>query len=265
MKRNQLIVVLIVGFSLALVLFITPRGQAEKTKHPANSIAGVLHSYALPGTLHLNRKDRDNPCKERRGQNGEDEGEESDPRIRRGFEIAPVHLNLDDKNCALVGLGSYIVNGQGDCNGCHSAGPQTEFVPGGNPYFGQPEKINPATYLGGGRDFGPFPGPGPFPNIVSRNLTPDKTGRPEGGHTFSEFVQIIRTGVDMDQLHPTCTGAPTGSCLPPPFDGTRLQIMPWPVYKNMTDHDLRAIYEYMSAIPCIEGPPAPSPLHNDCS
>jgi hypothetical protein len=195
----------------------------------------------------------------------DDDDDRNESKIRRGFEIAPVPLNLEGKNRELVGLGSYIVNGQGDCNGCHSAGPQTEFVPGWNPYFlRQTEKINPATYLGGGRDFGPFPGPGPFPNIVSRNLTPDKTGRPEGGHTFSEFVQIMRTGVDMDHLHPTCAGPPTGSCLPPPFDGTRLQIMPWPIYKNMTDHDLRAIYEYMSAVPCIAGPPAPSPLHNDC-
>ena len=66
-------------------------------------------------------------------------------RIKRGFAIAPVRLNLAGKNRALVGLGSYIVNAQGDCNGCHSAGPDTEFAPGGNPYFGQPTKINPAT------------------------------------------------------------------------------------------------------------------------
>jgi hypothetical protein len=159
------------------------------------------------------------------------------------------------KNPALVALGSYIVNAQGDCNGCHSAGPATEFAPHGNPYFGQPTKVNPATYLGGGRDFGPFPGPGPFPHIISRNLTPDSTGRPEGGNTFEQFKTIIRTGIDMDHVHPTCTGAPNGTCLPPPFDGSLLQIMPWPIYHNMTDHDLLAIYEYLSAIPCVEGGP----------
>src|SRR5215831_16803646 len=27
--------------------------------------------------------------------------------------------------------------------------------------------------------------------------------------------------------------------LPPPFDGSLLQIMPWPTFQNMTDHDLR--------------------------
>ena len=53
-------------------------------------------------------------------------------------------------------------------------------------------------------------------------------------------------------------------CLPPPFDGNLLQIMPWPTLKHLNEEDLRAIYEYVSAVPCIEGPPAPSVLHNDC-
>jgi hypothetical protein len=196
----------------------------------------------------------------------DDRGGDSDSRIEQGFEIAPVPLNLEGKNPALVGLGSYIVNAQADCDGCHSAGPATEFAPGGNPYFlgHQTEKINPATYLGGGRDFGGYPAPNSPLHIISRNLTPDKTGLPEGGHTFAEFVEIIRTGKDFDHLHPQCTGMPTSSCMPPPFDGSLLQIMPWPIYQHMTDHDLRAIYEYLSAIPCIAGPPAPSPLHNDC-
>ena len=194
----------------------------------------------------------------------QDQGDTSDSRIEQGFEIAPVHLNLEGKDRALVGLGSYIVNAQGDCNGCHSAGPATEFARGGNPYFGQPETINQATYLGGSRDFGPYPGPGSPVHIISRNLTPDKTGLPEGGHTFEEFVQIIRTGVDKDHLHPTCSATVTTNCLPPPFNGDVLQIMPWPIYKNMTDHDLRAIYEYLSAVPCVAGPPAPDPRHNDC-
>ncbi len=181
----------------------------------------------------------------------EDEGDRG--RIERGFDIAPVPLNLEGKNRELVGLGSYLVNAVADCNGCHSAGPPTEYLNTGNPYTGaKVTQINPATYLGGGRDFGPFAG---VPHLYSRNLTPDKTGMAEGGHTFKEFLTIIRTGVDMDHVHPN---------LAPPFDGNLLQVMPWPVHRNMSTHDLRAIYEYLSAIPCIEGPPAPSPLHNDC-
>src|SRR5437667_8880857 len=69
------------------------------------------------------------------GENG-DQNEES--LIQRGFETAPVPLNLEGKNRALVGLGSYIVNVVGDCNGCHSAGPTTEYARGGNPYFRSP-------------------------------------------------------------------------------------------------------------------------------
>src|SRR5215471_5152886 len=84
-----------------------------------------------------------------------DDDDDTGSRIKIGFAIAPVPLNLAGKNRALVGLGSYIVNAQSDCNGCHSAGPATEYSAGGNPYFGQPAKINPGTYLGGGRDFGP--------------------------------------------------------------------------------------------------------------
>lgn len=178
---------------------------------------------------------------------------ERDSRIERGFAIAPVPLNLQGKNRALVGLGSYFVNAVADCNGCHSAGPTTEYGRGGNPYFGQPTVVNPATYLGGGRDFGPLvPG---SPHIVSRNLTPDATGLPEGGHTFETFVSILRTGIDFDHVHPTCTPTFTTGCLPPPFDGTLLQIMPWPAFRDMSDRDLRAIYEYLSAIPCVPGGP----------
>jgi hypothetical protein len=195
---------------------------------------------------------------------GDDDDHSNDSRIQRGFDIAPVHLNLEGKNRALVGLGSYIVNATVPCNECHGAGPAiTQFLPGGNPFFGEPKVVNPATYMGGGRDFGPVV-PGSI-HIISRNLTPDKTGLPEGGRTFSEFVQIMRTGVDLDSLHPQCPPRVINTtCIPAPFRGDLLQTMPWPGLKDLTDHDLRAIYEYLSAIPCVAGPPAPSPLHNDC-
>jgi hypothetical protein len=202
-----------------------------------------------------------------RGQ-AEDDGNDDESKIQQGFAIAPVPLNLAGKDRALVGLGSYLVNGDGDCNGCHSAGPQTEFTPNGNPYllppaFSGKKKVNPATYLGGNRNFGPLiPGSA---DIISRNLTPDKTGMPEGGRPFSEFLTIIRTGVDLDHLHPTCPpGKINTGCVPFPFNGALLQIMPWSAFQNMTDHDIRAIYEYLRAVPCIAGPPAPDPRHNNC-
>ena len=60
-------------------------------------------------------------------------------KIRIGFQIAPVKLNLAGKDPALVGLGSYLVNTANDCNACHNIGgpPNFEYFPGGNPYFGQ--------------------------------------------------------------------------------------------------------------------------------
>ena len=84
-----------------------------------------------------------------------DDRQSTEAKIRTGFAIAPVPLNLSGKNVELVGLGSYLVNAQASCNDCHSAGPQTQYAPGGNPFFGQkPAKQNAATYLGGGRSFG---------------------------------------------------------------------------------------------------------------
>jgi hypothetical protein len=189
-------------------------------------------------------------------------------------------------------LGSYWVNGVSDCNFCHTSGgpPNYNFAAGGNPYFGQPKKTDPVTYLAGGTDFGPavlpvpgvYPPPdywlpsGPYvgPDIITRNLTPDKNGRPEGGRTFEQFKEILRHGTDLDRIHLTCTEPPsdpnTATCLPPPVDGSLLQVMPWPNFQDMTDHDIRAIYEYLSAIPCIDNktspPPrgAPNELRNDC-
>jgi len=213
-------------------------------------------------------------------------------RTKIGFAIAPVHLNLEGRDPDLVGLGSYWVNGVSDCNFCHTSGgpPNFNFAAGGNPYFGQPKKTDPTTYLAGGTDFGPavppipgvYPPPaywlpsGPYvgPDIISRNLTPNKYGLAEGGHTFEQFKQIFRHGTDLDRIHLTCTEPPsdpnTGTCLPPPVDGSLLQVMPWPNFQDMTDHDIRAIYEYLSAIPCIDNttstPPrgAPNELRNDC-
>lgn len=146
-------------------------------------------------------------------------GRRFDPRVRVGFAIAPVPLDLEGRNREMVGLGSYIVNAQGGCNDCHTNPP---YAPGGNPFLGEPKVINAARYLAGGMPFGP---------VVSANITPDATGRP-AGLTADEFLELMRTGVD-------------------PEDGHILQVMPWPIYGNMTDQDLLSVYEYLSAIPSI--------------
>ena len=233
--------------------------------------------------------------------------------IHMGYEIAPVPLKLEGKSFEqrrLVGLGSFIVNAQADCNGCHTAGgpPNFNYGNNGNPYFlNQPlgTITDSATYLAGGSPFGQavpssasvggfppgsippsyppsgypidpttgFPYAGPV--IISRNLTPDKNGRPEGGRTLAEFKEILRTGKDFDNIHPTCQSdtdpnIALGVCVPPPVDGSKLQVMPWPLFHNMTDHQIEAIYEYLSTIPCIDNSFSPAPagapneLRNDC-
>jgi len=159
----------------------------------------------------------------------EEDGEEILSRIRTGFEIAPVPLNLQGKNRALVGLGSYIVNAVQGCNGCHNAG--SPYVPGGNPFLGEPEQIDPESYLVGGTVFGPF---------VSRNLRPNATTGLPARLTFEEFRTVMRTGADLKQRPPHVPG---------PGAGDLLQVMPWPEFRNMTDRDIRAIYEYLSALP----------------
>lgn len=149
-------------------------------------------------------------------------------RIRRGFEISPVRLSLRNKNPALVGLGSYLVNAAGGCNDCHT---HLNFQAGGDPYKGEPTIINAEQYLTGGRQFGP---------ITSANLTPDENGRP-AGLTFEEFESLLRTGRDEDD------------------PSHILQVMPWPVYGNLTNRDLRAIYEFLRAIPSKPDNPNPGP------
>jgi hypothetical protein len=87
-------------------------------------------------------------------------------------------------------------------------------------------------YLGGGRPFGP---------VLSRNLTPDFAGLP-GGLTLEQFKAVMRSGVDFKNV------APPGPLI----------VMPWPAYQIGTDRWTEAVYEYLRAIPCVEGGPGTS-------
>ena len=145
--------------------------------------------------------------------------------IQRGAEVAPVPLNLDGLNPALVREGSYIVNAQGGCNDCHTV---PSYAAGGNPFQGQPELVNAPCYLAGGASFGP--------TTVSRNITPRANGLP-AGRTLEQFKEIMHNGTDFRD---------------PPDTSPILQVMPWPVFGDMTDRDLNAIYEYLRSIPHAE-------------
>jgi hypothetical protein len=155
--------------------------------------------------------------------------DEDELEVQTGLRICPVKLNLKDKDPELVGLGSYIVNAQGGCNDCHTC---PSYRPGHNPFpapFGVSGdgEINSANYLAGGIAFGPPPPIG----VISKNLTPDSTGKP-AGLTLEQFQIALRTGHDP---------------LDPKFG--LLAVMPWPAFRHMTGHDLDAIYAYLSAIP----------------
>jgi len=148
-------------------------------------------------------------------------------RIELGMTLSPVPMDLAGADADLAGLGSYIVNAVGGCNDCHT---WPNYAPGGDPFTGAPKQVNVTHFLAGGRPFGPF---------TSRNLT-----RVPDDHTAEEFILMMRTGQDPH--------APANS-------PRLLQVMPWPVYQDMTDHDLRAIYEYLKVIPnaarCPTNPP----------
>jgi len=170
------------------------------------------------------------PCTGAFAHDDADSNDSDLSQIRRGYEVNPVKLNLKGKNLALVYLGSYIVN-TGGCNDCHT---HPSFLPGGNPYLGQPEAINTAQFMSGGRTYPPSP-------FVSPNITPDASGKP-AGLMFDQFRSTLRTGHNP---------------LDPP--GSLLQIMPWPAFGKKTDLDIRAIYEYLTAIPSLPDNPSPGP------
>ena len=143
-------------------------------------------------------------------------------KIQAGANIAPVPLNMNGLNPALVREGSYIVNAQGGCNDCHTV---PSYAPGGDPFQGEPKVINAPCYLAGGAQFGPF---------VSRNLTLVPSRR-----TLEQFKNIMHNGADYRTNPPVI-----------------LQVMPWPIYGEMSDRELEAIYEYLKAIPVINPRPA---------
>jgi hypothetical protein len=162
-------------------------------------------------------------------------------RIVRGYRIAPVPLDLHGKDLALVGLGSYIVNAAGGCNDCHTSPP---FAPNGDPFLGEEKAVNAARYLAGGTPFGDPTDPN---TPVSRNLTPRPTSGLPAGLTWPQFLRTIRTGADLKNRRPFA----------PSEDKDLLQVMPWPVYQDLSDRDLRAIYEYLRSIPSLPSTPAP--------
>jgi hypothetical protein len=150
-----------------------------------------------------------------------------DASVQKGLQITPVTPDLTGKDRNQVGYGSYLVNAAGGCNDCHTNPP---YKPDGDPFQGKAKVVSKETFLGGGVAFGPF---------TSRNLTPSLEGPVTG--SLTNFKQVMRTGVDLKKLHPQISPL--------------LQVMPWPVYQDLNDRELDAIFAYLSSIPCVEGGP----------
>ena len=155
-------------------------------------------------------------------------------------------------NAAQVKRGQYLVTVSG-CIDCHA--PKIFTAKGPEP--------DPALFLSGApanTKLGDLPanfiGPnawgavctndmttwvGPWGVSFAANLTPDEaTGI--GSWTEDSFVQSIRTGKHMG----------SGREILPP--------MPWPMYRNMTDQDLKAIFAYLKSLkPVTNEVPQPIP------
>ena len=148
--------------------------------------------------------------------------------IPPGAALNPVPLKVENRNAAVVFRGSYLVNGQQHCNFCHTCPP---YAADGEPGTPRPlPTVNTVNYMAGGRRFGAA---NDTNAPVSANLTPDlKTGLP-GGLTFNEFRTALRAG----RAHQT---------------GRQLEVMRWPMFRDLTDMELMTIYEYLRAIPHAE-------------
>ena len=164
---------------------------------------------------------------------GQIESHDSDDvRVRVGFDYAHaqgIAFNLRHRDRELVGLGSYLVNAIGGCNDCHTAPPYTK-----DPYSrARRTEADQQRVLSRRRiAVRTLPSACRRPRRSRATSRPSKTACPRD-LTFAQFRHVIRTGEDPDN------------------PGQVLRVMPWPIYQTMTDHDLRAIYEFLLSIPAI--------------
>ena len=118
------------------------------------------------------------------------------------------------------------------CHDCHSPKIDAHMTPDANRLLsGRPATTRPPLQSSGeiraSLDLTAWAGP--WGNSYAANLTPDAETGLGARYTEASFIKTIRTGKK-----------PEGEMLSPP--------MPWPVYRNMTDEDLKAIYAYLTSL-----------------
>src|ERR1700730_2131262 len=102
-----------------------PQMKRQKLVKMASAVVLTLGVIALTGRLSTPLSVQAQEAQDNHQGNHKDDGEAS--LVRIGFEIAPVPLNLGGKDPWKVGLGSFLVNAVGDCNGCHTGGGPRNF------------------------------------------------------------------------------------------------------------------------------------------
>jgi hypothetical protein len=157
-------------------------------------------------------------------------------------------------SAALVARGEYLVTTTG-CDDCHSPkklGPQgpeiiAELRLSGFQQNSQLPKVNLAEIQKGFTLFSPdfTAAVGVWGASFAGNLTSDATGI--GNWTEANFLRAIR--------HGKLKGLENGRPILPP--------MPWNVYRNMKDEDLKAIFAYLKTTKPVENiVPAPRALND---
>lgn len=169
--------------------------------------------------------------------------------------IAPASAASPQKKgtqMSLVERGKYLTI-IGACNDCHTPKNFTERGPepdmtrelAGHPQGSklpdlQKDLIGPGKWITMTTDLTAWYGP--WGVSFARNLTPDmETGL--GSWTEEMFAKAIRTGKHM--------GAPEGRMILPP--------MPWQMYSQMTDEDLKAVWTYLRTLKAIKNE-VPEPI-----
>ncbi|HKB69786.1 MAG TPA: c-type cytochrome [Thermoanaerobaculia bacterium] len=148
---------------------------------------------------------------------------------------------------AAIARGKYLVSVLA-CNDCHTPkkmgpnGPEIDMTKMLIGYVGKELSAPPASGPWIAHTTDQFTAwAGPWGISYAKNLTPDEnTGI--GSWSEETFVKAIRTGKHMGVSRPI---------LPP---------MPWNVYVNLTDADLKAVYAYLRSLPPVHNPqPDPTP------